>query len=341
MTSPSPLRQAYLLATLLAFLRLASVGAAQEIAGITPPGGPVVTMLRDGFTFTEGPALHPDGSVYFTDLPSETILVWTPDGQLRTHREQSGRANGLAFDASGRLLACEMANGKVTACDANGGKADLATTFQGKPFNQTNDLALDAKGGIYFTDPYYGPERSLPQDRMAVYYIKPGGESVERVVDKGPEKPNGVLLSPDGKFLYVIDSENPTLWVYAVGDMGQLTPAGAEGSGKFADLKLPEGQTKGGGDGGAIDSAGNLFIASGLGIQVFAPDGKALGIIPVPQQPANCAFFGPERKRLFITARTAIYAVDLLIPGAPQPPVPPAAPPAVSAPPAPASATSP
>lgn len=284
----------------------------QEIPEITPPGGAVVTLLKDGFSFTEGPAAHPDGSVYFTDLPSETIHVWTPDGQVKLLRDKTGRANGLAFDAGGRLVACEMNHGRVTATGSDGVAAVLVSMFQGKPFNQTNDLVIDPRGGIYFSDPYYGPERSLPQDRMAVYYLKPGSDAAERVVDKGPAKPNGVLLSPDAKTLYVIDSENPTLWCFHIGEEGSLTPAGDMG--KFAELQLPEGK-KSGGDGGAVDSQGNLYIATELGIQILSSEGKHLGTITVPQQPANCAFFGPELRSLFITARTGIYKVDLQIPG--------------------------
>jgi gluconolactonase len=298
--------------------------AGPVIEGITPPTGAVVTLLKDGFQFTEGPALHPDGSVYFTDLPTETIQVWPVQGEVRVYREQSGRANGLAFDSMGRLIACEMNHGRLSVTDEAGNVQPLATMFQGKPFNQTNDLVIDAKGGVYFSDPYYGPEQSLPQDRMAVYYVKPGSDMVERVVEKGPQKPNGVILAPDGKTLYVIDSEKPTVWCYKVEDSGLLTPAG-DGTGKFTDLKLPEGKTDGGGDGGAVDSAGNLYIATELGIQVLSPAGQVLGVIPVPQQPANCAFYGPERRKLFITARTGIYSVDLLIPGASLPAIPPPA----------------
>ncbi|MFO0944390.1 MAG: SMP-30/gluconolactonase/LRE family protein [Planctomycetota bacterium] len=306
--SPFP---AVLLST-LGLLVFPWLALGQEIPGITPPGGAAATLLKDGFGFTEGPAAHPDGSVYFTDLPSETIHVWTPDGQVKQLRDKTGRANGLAFDASGRLVACEMNHGRLTATGSDGVAAVLVSMFQGKPFNQTNDLVMDPLGGIYFSDPYYGPERSLPQDRMAVYYLKPGTDMAERVVDKGPAKPNGVLLSPDAKTLYVIDSENPTVWCFQIGEGGALSPAGDMG--KFTDLKLPEGKTSGG-DGGAVDSKGNLYITSELGIQVIAADGKHLGIIAIPQQPANCAFFGPELKSLFVTARTAIYKVDLLVPG--------------------------
>lgn len=305
----------------VAFCVLGAAALGQDappIAGIVAPGAKVV-KLHGGFAFTEGPALAPDGNVYFTDLPNERIHIWTPQGKLLTYREKSGRANGLAFDKQGRLLACEMNNGRVSVTGPDGKPQVLVGEFQGKPFNQTNDLVVDAKGGVYFSDPYYGPERSLPQDRMAVYYLKPDGKMVQRVCDRnGAEKPNGVLLSPDGKTLYVIDSENPTVWCYNVGDDGYLTPGG-NGTGKFAQLRLPPGVTKSGGDGGAVDAKGNVYVTSALGVQVISPKGEILGVIPVAEQPANCAFAGKDLKTLFITARQGIYAITLEGPGLPLP----------------------
>lgn len=291
---------------------------AVDIPGITPPGGAKVEKLAGGMQFTEGPATHSSGAVYFTDLPSERILSWR-DGKVTVVREKSGRANGLAFDAAGRLIACEMNHHHLSATGPDGKTVPIISAFQGKELNQTNDLAIDSAGGIYFSDPYYGAERSLPQDRMAVYYLKPDGKTLVRVVQKGPQKPNGVLLSPDGKFLYVIDSEKPTIWCYAIKAPGEASPAGSDG--RFAELRLPMGKTRGGGDGGAVDAHGNLYVATEMGIQVINPAGMLLGIIPFPEQPANCAFFGKDNKSLFVTARTSIYKVDLLIPGAPLPPI--------------------
>lgn len=313
-------RLARLRAGLFAMLLLSATGqtGAQEIAGITPPGGAKPIQLGTGLGMADGPAQHADGSVYFSDLVNDKISIWMPDGKVKDFRDKCGRCNGLAFDAQQRLVACEMNNGRLSVTGPDGKPIPLVAMYQGKPFNQTNDLVIDAKGGIYFTDPYFGPERSLPQDRMAVYYLPPGAQAAERVAERGPEKPTGVFLSPDNKTLYVVDAQKPIVWSYVVADNGKLEPAGTvpETKGHFATLKLPDGKTEGGGDGGAVDANGNVYIATELGIQVFSPAGGApLGIIAIPEPPSNCAFFGPENKSLFVTAKSSIYKVDLLVPG--------------------------
>ena len=179
--------------------------------------------LAGGFTFTEGPAVDAQGNVYFTDIPNQLILIWTLENKLDTFRINSGRANGLYFDKDENLLACESGKGQITSTSPDGDYKVIAAQYNGKRFNQPNDLWPDGKCGVYFTDPKYGDEDSeLPQDGMHVYYISPDHTSVIRVIDDF-EKPNGLIGTPDGKILYVTDAQAKKTYKYDVQEGGSLT----------------------------------------------------------------------------------------------------------------------
>src|SRR5262249_27183957 len=150
----------------------------------------------------------------------------------------------------------------------------------------------------------FGAPTPQPQDVRAVYYIAAGG-GVTRVTGELPA-PNGVILSPDEKTLYVIPSLHAEMLAYPVEGPGKLSASRV-----FCTLKQPEGKQNTGGDGLTVDTKGNLYITSGLGIQVFNPEGKALGVISFPEQPANCTFGGKDFKTLFVTARTSLYSVEM------------------------------
>ena len=146
--------------------------------------------LASGFVWAEGPASDKDGNIYFSDVRQSMILIWTIDDQLDTFRLNSGRANGLFFDENQNLLICEMDSGRVASISPSGDYNVLASNYNGIRFNATNDLWLDAKGGIYFTDPKFGkPPITLSQDGMYVYYLSPDHSTVTRVCDD-IEKPN-------------------------------------------------------------------------------------------------------------------------------------------------------
>jgi gluconolactonase len=274
----------------------------KPIPGIGPVGK--IVKLPATFKFTEGPAADREGNVYFSDIPNERIHKLTPKGELSVFVEKSNRANGLMVNAKGEIVACEMA-GQIVARSADGKERRvLADKYDGKPFNAPNDLVIDKHGGVYFTDPTFGAPKPLPQGKAGVYYVAPDGK-VTRLLDDLPN-PNGVILSTDEKTLYVIPTGQAEMMQYPVQSPGEI------GKGTvFCTLKQKEGKTNSGGDGLTIDTKGNLYITSGLGLQVFTPEGKMLGIIAFPEQPANATFGGPDMRTLYVTARTSVYTVPM------------------------------
>ena len=283
---------------------LAAGAAAQErpIAGVGPTAK--VVRLHTGFRFTEGPAADAHGSVFFTDIPNARIHKVDANGKLSVFAENSRRANGLMFTAQGVLVVCE-GEGQVVAYAPDGKKrVVVAATFGDTRFNAPNDLVIDRRGGIYFTDPYFGPPKPLPQGTLGVYYVAPNG-TVSRVLTNLPH-PNGVILSPDEKTLYVVPSRSAEVRAYPVVAPGKL------GKGRvFATLKQPEGRTGTGGDGLTVDTRGNLYITSRLGIQVYSSAGRLLGVLAFPEQPSNVTFGGKDFKTLYVTARTSLYCLRM------------------------------
>lgn len=275
--------------------------AADPIPGIGPKGE--VRKLHGELQFTEGPTSDGRGNLYFTDIPANRIYKVDADGQLSVFLEPSNHTNGLMYNR-GRLLACEM-DGRLVAIDvASKETKALASQYNDKRFNAPNDLVVDRTGGVYFTDPHFRAPMPLPQEVVAVYYAAADGQ-VTRLIDD-LKAPNGVILSPDEKTLYVIPSLQKQMMAYPVMSPGKL------GAGKvFCELQQPEGKDDTGGDGLTIDTNGNLYITSGLGLQVYDPQGKLLGILSFPEQPANCTFGGPGNHTLFVTARTSLYAVEM------------------------------
>lgn len=258
-----------------------------------------VEELSGAFDFTEGPAVDAEGNVYFTNIPQHMILIWTTENQLDTFRVNSGRANGLYFDKDENLLICEGEKGQITSISTDGNYTAIATEYNGKRFNQPNDLWADRKGGVYFTDPKYGDDEGpLPQDGMHVYYITPNYESVIRVIDD-LEKPNGLIGTPDGKTLYVTDSQGGKTYKYTIHEDGSLTNKTL-----FVEV---------GCDGMTLDKDGNVYLTTNgkQAVDIFSSDGALLESIEIPQQPSNLCFGGKERNELFITARKSIYRVEL------------------------------
>jgi gluconolactonase len=281
----------------------APLQAADQIPGIGPVSKPV--KVFSDFKFTEGPAFDLKGNLYFTDIPDNKIYKVDTKGKLSVFVEPSNHCNGLMLDGAGKLLACEM-DGRLVSIDLKDKQVTpLADEYQGKRFNAPNDLVVDRTGGIYFTDPHFRAPEPLPQGKVAVYYRAPDGK-VTRLIDD-LKAPNGVILSPDEKTLYVIPSMQKEMWAYPV------TAPGKIGKGRvFCTLKQAPGYKEpgSGGDGLTIDTNGNLYITTGLGLQVYSPEGKLLGIIEVPEKPANVTFGGKDNSSLFITARTSLYRID-------------------------------
>lgn len=274
--------------------------SADDIPGIGPVGE--VQRLHTNFAFTEGPAADSLGNLYFTDIPNERIHKRDAKGTLTVFAEPSGHCNGLMVVA-GQLYACAM-DGQLKQYDpATTELKVLANEFKGTRFNAPNDLVMDKTGGIYFTDPRYRAPDPWPQGKEAVYYRAANGK-VTRLVDDRTA-PNGIILSPDEKTLYVMPSMEEELWAYPVKAAGKIGKGRALGK-----MTQPEGMSQTGGDGLTIDTNGNIYVTTGLGLQIFNPEGKQLGIISIPEHPANVTFGGPGNHTLFVTARKSLYAVE-------------------------------
>ena len=282
----------------------AAVGSAQD--SVVAPGAEMRKLAGD-FQFTEGPAADAEGNVYFTDIPNNRILKWAVEaGQLSTFREDSGGANGLYFDREGNLLVCEGSGGRLVAISPDGKLTVLADKYDGKAFNSPNDLWIDPKGGVYFTDPRYGSRDNLPQDGEHVYYLTPDRTKVIRVIDD-MVRPNGLIGTRDGRLLYVADHGDSKTFVYTVNEDGTL-------SGK--KLFASEGS-----DGMTIDNRGNIYLTTRV-VAVYNPEGEKIEEIKVPEGPANLTFGGADRRTLFITARTSLYSIPMAVRGIRTPVMP-------------------
>lgn len=292
----------------IALVVMAAGACGAQDAGVVAPGAQV-KKLAGGFQFTEGPAADARGNIYFTDIPDNRILKWSVEaGQIGTFRENSNGANGLYFDKAGNLLVCEGKGdaGRLVSIAPDGTLTVLADKYEGKPFNSLNDLWIDPKGGVYFSDPRYGNRDNLPQDGEHVYYLTPDRAKVVRVI-RDMVRPNGLIGTPDGKTLYVADHGADQTFAYAINDDGTLT-----------DKKLfaPEGS-----DGMTIDSRGNIYLTN-RAVVVYDRDGKKIAEIKVPEDPSNVTFGGPGRSTLFITARTSLYSIEMAVRGARTPVTP-------------------
>jgi len=283
--------------------------------------------------FTEGPAQGPDGMMYFTEVTNNRILRWKPG--TRKHeifRADANRANGLLFDGQGRLIACEGSdtehdNPRVTRTDMKTGQVEaIATQFEGKSFNGPNDVTIDAKGRLYFTDP--APDATSqaaarPRNAIGVpgvYRIDTDGKIARLLSAPDTEWPNGLVISPDDKTLYLIEANKVEGGTRAI----RAFDLSAEGtlSNRRVLYNFYPGRSA---DGMAIDAAGNLYAAAGLhrrrgthetldtkcGVYVISPQGKLLRFIPVPEDTiTNTAFGGADNKTLFITAGKTLFQIQ-------------------------------
>ena len=283
-----------LLMVLVAGLLVFSAGCEVTQRSVVAPGAKV-KKLADGFKFTEGPASDTKGNVFFTDIPNNRIHKWSTDGVLSIFREDSGAANGLYFDKAGNLLACEGGRRRLVSIDKQGKITVLTDKYNGKKFNSPNDLWIDPKGGVYFTDPRYGSKDGMVQGGEHVYYLGPGGKELVRVIDD-LVRPNGVLGTDDGKKLYVADAGDGKVYVYTIGEDGALSER---------EFFAPVGS-----DGMTMDTRGNVYLTRGV-VFVYSPGGAEIEKIEVPEGPANVCFGGKDKKTLFITARKGLYSIRM------------------------------
>ena len=270
---------------------------------LVKPGASLIQVSKQ-FIFTEGPAVDKKGNIYFTDQPNDKIWEYDTDGKLSVFMDKTGRSNGMYFDSKGRLIACADAQNQLVAIDANKKMVVLVNDFNGHKLNGPNDLWISGNGGIYFTDPYYQRdywERKKPDlEKQDVYYLEKGKNNAI-IVDSTLMQPNGIVGTPDGKWLYVADIRGNKTYKYEINKAGMLINR---------QLFAPMGS-----DGMTLDEKGNLYL-TGRGVTIYDPSGIKLGNIPVPSGwVGNICFGGKDRRMLFITASESIYTLQMQVKG--------------------------
>jgi gluconolactonase len=309
----------------------------------TAPAPETVAEAVAELATTEGPTVAPDGSVYFTSggVAGGRILKWTEvevretqpglmslPGRVEVFREYG--AVGLIFDAQGRLLACERGpqgdRPGITRTDLKTGQVEwLADRYQGKRFNAPNDLTLDGRGRVYFTD---RPALKPAPDQTginAVYRIDPDGAVAQILKEPEIERPNGIVISPDDKILYLVEAN------IARGGARLIRAYDLQPDGTVRNMRVFYNFSPGrSADGLAIDTQGNVYAAAGLnqprpstetmdtkaGIYVISPQGRLLRFIPIPEDLlTNLAFGGPDRKTVYVTAGKTLFRFRVDVPG--------------------------
>jgi gluconolactonase len=281
----------------------------------------------------EGPAWHSELGL----LTSGEGHIYRRDreGKVSIHRKNTG-SNGLLFDRQGRLVMCEAEARRVTRLEKDGRLTVLAERYEGKRFNQPNDVTMDSKGRIYFSDPKYGGRDNMEivDDKgrkvEGVYRIDEPGR-LTRIITHEVDRPNGLVVTADDKRLFVADNNNDT-----VGGARKLWrfDLKADGTVDFKSQKLVHDWKKTRGpDGMKLDAKGRLYVAAGLnkqnapyetqekptaGVYAFSPEGKLLEFIPIPRdETTNCAFGGDDLRTLFVTAGGSLWSIEVQTPGRP------------------------
>jgi gluconolactonase len=308
------------------------LSAALSIICVAMPG-PAASQQPEVATtvaFTEGPAVDREGNVYFTDIINQRIMKLGVDGVLSTYRESSNVANGLLIDAEGRLIACEGAaferpgvkltgTPRVTRTDLKTGRIDvLADSYEGKPLVGPNDVTIDGKGRLYFTE----------LNGAAVYRIDAPGKLARILAAPDVRSPNGIQISPDDRKLYLVESNQ------GQGGPRLIRSYDLQPDGTVRNMRILYDFSPGrSADGMSIDTQGNLYASAGMnqlrgtsetldtktGVYVISPDGKLLKFFPIPEDfITNNAFGGPDMKTLYVTAGKTLYKLRTDIAGLPR-----------------------
>jgi gluconolactonase len=304
------------------------------------PANATIERVATGFTWVEGPIWIPAGYLLFAEITSNSIRKLMPDGMVSIFMQPSGYkgaapyggkepgSNGMTLDAKGRLTVAGHAHRDVWRLESLDPKAQvtvLADSFEGKKLNSPNDLVYRrSDGSLYFTDPPYGLPTQGDSDPIkelqvnGVYRLakafdqKPGAAPARdqlQLLIKDLPRPNGIVFSPDERYLYVNNSEPKKVWMrYRVTEDGTLTDAKL-----FYDATSDT--RPGAPDGMKVDRRGNVYSTGPGGIWIFSPEGKALGTILIPERTANVNWGGADHKTLYITASSSIYRVTLKVPG--------------------------
>ena len=278
------------------WLLLPLLAAAQDFTDYT------IEKVFTGYRFTEAPAWSPDKFLVFADVPTNRILKWTSGARPEVLRENAGGPTGLAFDAQGRLYVCEARERRVVRIDKHGKVETLADKFQGRRLNAPNDIVVRRDGHAWFTDPAFGYQAdSRELDFYGVYHLTPKGEL--EVVARLEGRPNGIALAPNGKTLYVANSDAHSILTY------DLERGGAS-SNERPFITGIDGVP----DGIRLDEKGNLYIAA-RHVLVYSPEGKLIHRFEFSEKPSNLTFGDPDLQTLYVTARTSVYRIRLNVKG--------------------------
>jgi len=276
---------------------------ALDILGVVKGGTPV-ELLRTDLGGSEGPVAASDGSLLF--MSGSTITRVDPQGRFSTYLQDASGVTGLAFDTLGRLIGARTDPAQILVLAPH--REVLADTINGVPLLRPNDLTLDPRGGIYFSDQPRRPgQRPVPERRHGLLYRSPDG--IVRQVADDIKAPNGLVLSPDGRVLYAADSYGEFILAYDIQPDGALMNRRNFGKLQGGPIQTATGIQRSA-DGLAIDGDGRLYVASRLGVEVFDPRGRHLGLIRIVggTGPQNLAFAGPNKSLLFVVRRSSDLA---------------------------------
>ncbi len=270
---------------------------------VVKPGAALIQVSKQ-FSFTEGPAADKKGNIFFTDQPNDKIWKYDTEGNLSLFMDKTGRSNGLYFDRDGHLVACADEKNEIWSIDPEKKATVIVNNFHGHRYNGPNDLWIDPTGGIYFTDPYYQRdywERKKPDlEKQNVYYLA-SGQTEAVAMDTTLMQPNGIVGTPDGKYLYVADIRANKTYKYQISKDGSLINR---------QLFVSQGS-----DGMTLDDKGNLYL-TGRGVTIYDVSGIKIGNIAVPSNwVGNVCFGGKNRTTLFITASESVYVLEMQVKG--------------------------
>jgi gluconolactonase len=277
-----------------------------------------VERLWTGARWSEGPVWFAAGRyLLWSDIPNNRILKWNEaDGSVSTFRQPCDNTNGHTVDRQGRLISCEHLTRRVTRTELDGRITVIADSYQGKRLNSPNDVVVKSDGSIWFTDPSYGIlfdyEGGRAESEIGachVYCVSPGGEI--RVVADDYVKPNGLAFSPDERWLYVAD----TGVTHLPGGPKHIRRHAVSADGTLSGGEVFATCTSGVFDGFRVDRDGRIWTSAGDGVHCYAPDGRLIGKVLIPELVANVCFGGPKLNRLFICGTTSLYSVFLNVNG--------------------------
>jgi gluconolactonase len=257
-----------------------------------------VENIAEGFSFVEGPVWKDGTGILFSDIPANTVYLWTPESGAIVYLSPSGNSNGLSFDLQNRLLLAQHGKRQIARIEPGGSETSIASHYHGKRLNSPNDIVVKSDGSIFFTDPPYGI--SPGQEELSfsgIYRISPS-DSLQ-LLDTTLYRPNGIAFSPDESILYVGDAEARIIYIWDVVNDSILA-----NKRQFAFMNA-----SGAVDGMKVDEAGYLYASGPFGIWVFKPDGTVIDTIPVPGQTTNCNWGDEDRKALYVTSGSALYRI--------------------------------